>query len=143
MKKSRFTEARLVGILKELDAGTPATELARKHGLHPNTIRLWREKHGGLETSDLVRLEQLEAENTQMQRIIACQTLARCAMDVQSSTGFDTVTNHGTGPLNAGAVTFHDPGIDAFGLQNLRELDRWSNVPLLTLGCAPSALRSG
>ncbi len=80
MKKSRFTEAQIVGILKELDAGTPATELARKHGLHPNTIRLWREKYGGLETSDLVRLKQLEAENTQMQRIIARQTLEIDAM---------------------------------------------------------------
>ena len=42
MKKSRFTEAQIVGILKELDSGTPVTELARKHGIHVNTIRLWR-----------------------------------------------------------------------------------------------------
>jgi putative transposase len=80
MKKSRFSEAQIVSILKELDAGTPATELARKHGVHANTIRLWRDRYGGMETSDLVRLKQLEAENAQMQRIIARQTLEIDAM---------------------------------------------------------------
>ena len=80
MKKSRFSEAKIVGILKELEAGTPATDLARKHGLHPNTIRLWRDKYGGLDTSDLVRLKQLEVEHAQMQRIIARQTLEIDAM---------------------------------------------------------------
>lgn len=75
MRKSRFTEAQIVAILKELDAGVPATELGRKHGIHANTIRLWKDKYAGLETSDLVRLKQLESENAQMQRIIARQTL--------------------------------------------------------------------
>jgi putative transposase len=75
VRKSRFTEAQIVAILKELDAGIPATELGRKHGIHANTIRLWKDKYAGLETSDLVRLKQLESENAQMQRIIARQTL--------------------------------------------------------------------
>ena len=75
MKKSRFTEAQIVAILKELEGGTPATELARKHGIHANTIRGWKDRYAGLETSDLVRLKKLEAENAQMQRIIARQTL--------------------------------------------------------------------
>lgn len=80
MTKSRFSEAKIVAILKELEGGTRATDLARKHGIHPNTIRLWRDKYSGLETSDLVRLKQLEAENAQMQRIIARQTLEIDAM---------------------------------------------------------------
>lgn len=75
MKKSRFTEAQIVGILKQLDAGSTATELGRRHGVHANTIRLWRDKYGGMETSDLARLKQLETENTQMRRIIARQAL--------------------------------------------------------------------
>jgi putative transposase len=75
MRKSRYTEAQIVNILKELDAGRPTVELARKHGVHVNTLRLWRSKYGGLETSDLVRLKELEGENSQMERIIARQAL--------------------------------------------------------------------
>lgn len=75
MKKSRFTEAQIVGVLKQLDAGSTATELGRKHGVHPNTIRLWRDKYAGMETSDLARLKQLESENAQMKRIIARQAI--------------------------------------------------------------------
>ena len=65
MKNSRFSEAQIVGILKELEAGTPATELGRRHGIPANTIRLWKEKYAGLEASDLARLKKLEAENAQ------------------------------------------------------------------------------
>lgn len=75
MRKSRFTEAQIVQILAEHDAGAPMEELARRHGVHANTIRLWRSKYAGMNTSDLVRLKQLEAENAQMQRIIARQTV--------------------------------------------------------------------
>lgn len=75
MKKSRFSEAQIVGILKQLDAGSTATELGRRHGVHANTIRLWRDKYAGMETSDLARLKQVEAENAQMRRIIARQAL--------------------------------------------------------------------
>lgn len=80
MKKSRFTEAQIVAILKELDAGVPATELGRRHGIHANTIRLWKDKYAGLETSDLVRLKQLEEESRRKDRIIARQALELDAM---------------------------------------------------------------
>jgi putative transposase len=94
VKKSRFTEAQIVGILKELDGGTPATELARKHGIHANTIRLWRDKYAGMQTSDLVRMKQLEAENAQMRRIIARQ-----ALEIDSVR--DLISKNGWGPSNA------------------------------------------
>ena len=94
MKKSRFTEAQIVGILKELDGGTPATELARKHGVHPNTIRGWRDKYAGLQTSDLMRLKQLENENARMQRIIARQTLELHAVK-------ELISKNGWGPRSA------------------------------------------
>ena len=80
MKKSRFTEAQIVAILKEADAGTPMAELARRHGLHANTIRLWRDKYGGMQTSDLARLKQLEDESRRKDRIIARQALEIEAM---------------------------------------------------------------
>jgi putative transposase len=91
VKKSRFTEAQIVAILKELDAGTPATELARRHGIHANTIRLWKDKYAGLETSDLVRLKQLEEESRRKDRIIARQALELDAMK-------ELVEKNGWGP---------------------------------------------
>jgi putative transposase len=94
VKKSRFTEAQIVGILKELDGGSPATELARKHGIHPNTIRGWRDKYAGMESSDLVRMKQLEAENTQMRRIITRQALEIDAVK-------ELILKNGWGPSNA------------------------------------------
>ena len=77
----RFTETQIVGIIRELDAGATASEVARRHGVHPNTVALWRSKYGGLEPSDLARLKQLEAENSEMERIIARQVLELRAME--------------------------------------------------------------
>ncbi len=91
MKKSRFTEAKIVSILKELEAGTSATELGRRHGVHPNTIGNWKQRYSGLETSDLTRLKQLEVEHAQMSRIIARQALELEAVR-------DLISKNGWGP---------------------------------------------
>jgi putative transposase len=80
VKKTRFTKTQIVAILKELDAGVPAAELGRKHGIHANTIRLWRDKYGGMETSDLAKLRQLQDENRRKDRIIARMALEIDAM---------------------------------------------------------------
>ncbi len=94
MKKSRFTDAKIVSILKELEAGTSATELGRRHGVHPNTIGAWKTKYRGLETSDLTRLKQLESEHSQMQRIIARQALELEAVR-------ELISENGWGPCSA------------------------------------------
>jgi len=91
MRKSRFTEAQIVGIVREYDAGVAVKELSRKYGVHANTIRLWKSKYSGMEVGDVVRLKQLEAENLQMQRIIARQTLKIDAMD-------ELIKKNGWGP---------------------------------------------
>lgn len=81
MWKSRFTGGQIVGIVKEYDAGSPVGELARKHGVHANTIRLWKSKYAGTDVADVVRLKELESENTRMHRVIARLTLKVDAMD--------------------------------------------------------------
>jgi putative transposase len=91
VRKSRFSEAQIVGILKEHDAGVPTTELARKHGIHANTLRLWKAKYGGMDTAELARLKQTEDENTRMRRIIANQALEIDAMK-------NVISKNGWGP---------------------------------------------
>ncbi len=75
-----LTEAQIVSILREYDAGAPIAELARKHGVHANTLRLWKSKDGGLDVSDLMRLKQLEDEKSRMRRVIDNLTLENDAM---------------------------------------------------------------
>ena len=81
MRKSHFSESQIVQILAEHDAGASMEELARRHAVHANTIRLWRSKYHGMSATDLARLKQLEAENAQMQHIIARQRVKIDAMD--------------------------------------------------------------
>ena len=78
--KKRFTEQQIVGILRELDAGATATEVGRRHGVHPNTISAWRTKFHGMEVSDVVRMRQLEDENTRLKRVVANLTLENDAI---------------------------------------------------------------
>lgn len=73
--------AQIVAIVREYDAGTPVAELSRKHGIHANTIRLWKSKYNGMEVADVVRLKELEGDNVRMQRIIAKLTLKVDAME--------------------------------------------------------------
>lgn len=75
MRKSRFSESQIVGILSELDAGVSASELARRHGIHLNTLRNWQAKYAGLNVSDVTRIKQLEDENARLRRVVANLTL--------------------------------------------------------------------
>ncbi len=75
MRKSRFTESQIVGVLKELKAGVKAATICRKHGISGATLYNWRAKYGGLEVSDLRRLKELEDENRRLKKIVADQAL--------------------------------------------------------------------
>jgi len=71
MRKSRFTEAQIIGMIKEQEAGLPTAELCRKHGLSPATFYKLKAKYGGMDLSDAKRLKQLEEENSKLKRLVA------------------------------------------------------------------------
>lgn len=80
MKKSRFTETQIVAILKEADAGMPAKEICRKHGISDATYYNWKSKYGGMSASDLKRIKELESENAKLKRMYADMALENRAM---------------------------------------------------------------
>ena len=80
MRTSRFTEAQIVSILKEHDAGASFIELGRRHGVHPNTISAWKAKYGGMESSEVARSRAVDDENSRLRRIVANLTLENDAM---------------------------------------------------------------
>jgi len=71
MKRSRYSESQIVGILKEADAGVMVKEICRKYGISDATYYKWKSKYGGLEMSDVRRLRELEAENANLKRMYA------------------------------------------------------------------------
>lgn len=71
MKKSKFSEAQIFEILKEAEAGAKTPELCRKHGISSNTFYTWRAKYGGMALSELKRMKTLEAENSELKRLVA------------------------------------------------------------------------
>ena len=75
MRKSRYTEEQIVGMLKESEAGVATPELCRKHGVSQQTLYRWKAKYGGLEVSEAQRLRHLEEENRKLKQLVAEQAL--------------------------------------------------------------------
>ena len=71
MKRTRFSEEQIIGVLKEAEAGAKTADLARRHGVSEATIYNWKSKYGGLEVSDARRLRQLEQENERLKKLLA------------------------------------------------------------------------
>ncbi len=71
MKKSKFTEAQILFALRQAEGGTKVKEVCRKMGISEATFYNWKKKYGGLGTSELRRLRQLEAENAELKKLVA------------------------------------------------------------------------
>ena len=71
MKRTRFSEEQIIGVLKEAEAGAKTADLARRHGVSEATIYNWKSKYGGMEASDVKRLKDLELENSRLKRLLA------------------------------------------------------------------------
>jgi putative transposase len=71
MKKARFNEERIIGILKQHEAGKKVADLAREHGVSEATIYTWKSKYGGLEVNEAQRLRALDDENRRLKTLVA------------------------------------------------------------------------
>ena len=71
MKRSRFSEEQIIGVLKEHEAGMPTAELCRRHGISAATFYKWKSKFGGMEVSEAKRLRALEDENAKLKKLLA------------------------------------------------------------------------
>ena len=80
MKRSRFTEDQIIGILKEHEAGVSVANLCRKHGVSDASVYKWKAKFGGMELSEAKRLRALEDENTRLKRLLADVMLDNVAL---------------------------------------------------------------
>ena len=80
MKRSRFAEEQIIGILKEHEAGVSVLDLCRKHGVSDASIYKWKAKFGGMDVSEAKRLRSLEDENAKLKRLLADAMLDNVAL---------------------------------------------------------------
>ena len=80
MKKSRFSEEKIIAVLKQWEAGVKPAELTRKHGVSEATLYNWKARYGGLDVSQLRKLKELEVENSRLKKMYAELSLAHHAL---------------------------------------------------------------
>ena len=80
MRKSKFSESQIVGILKEAESGVPIPDLLRRHGISTTTFFRWRSKYAGASVSDVKRLRELEGEHAKLKRMYADLALENAAI---------------------------------------------------------------
>jgi putative transposase len=80
MKKTKYTEEKIIGVVKQMEAGRSAKEVAREMGVSDQTLYNWKSKYGGMEVSEAKRLKSLEEENRRLKEIVADLSLDKDAL---------------------------------------------------------------
>jgi putative transposase len=80
MKKSKFTESQIIKILKQQEAGVKVNEICREHGISEPTFYNWKAKYGGMDSSQLKRVKELEEENAKLKKMYADLSLINHAL---------------------------------------------------------------
>ena len=80
MKRKRFTEEQIIGVLREQELGAKTADMCRKHGISEATFYSWKSKFGGLDVSEARRLKQLEGENARLKKLLADSMLDNAAL---------------------------------------------------------------
>jgi len=75
MKKSRFSDSQIIGILKQAESGIPVPQLCREHGMSSATFYKWRARYGGMDVSMMKRVKELEEENRRLKKMYAEERL--------------------------------------------------------------------
>ena len=75
MKQSRYSDSQIMSILKQAESGIPVPALCREHGMSSATFYKWRAKYGGMDTSMIARVKELEAENARLKKMYADEKL--------------------------------------------------------------------
>jgi putative transposase len=71
MRKSKFSETQIIGVLKSVEAGRAVKDVCREHSISEATYYQWKSKYGGMEASDIKRLKELEEENRKLKMMVA------------------------------------------------------------------------
>jgi putative transposase len=81
MKRKTYSQEQIIRILKEREAGVPASEIIRKHGIANGTLYRWKSKYGGMDVCEAKRLRELEAENAKLKKLLAETMLEKTAVE--------------------------------------------------------------
>ena len=95
MKKTRFTEAQIVSILHQQEAGKSVKDISREHGISDATFYNWKAKYGGMQVSDVRRMKDIEEENSRLKRIVANLTLENDAIKTVLEKKYGGLTTNG------------------------------------------------